>query len=254
MSDDRVAEVEQALQAEEANVSRELSAFEAEQAAKGWDPSGEKSAEEWHRAAPLYNELKERGKEIKQLRRTVDELKQHMQKQDQIAYNRALAELSVQRTQAIKSGNVDLVDQIDNAKQDLNHQISSIPDIPDAVIEFKEKYDEILNGVSYEHMQMAEFIRKRDAELFKKHLSPEDHMATLEEHLHKEFKDFFQKSPRNSVEAGYEDNVAKPSSRKKAVFNDLNPTQKQIARDFERMGVMKPEEYIKQLLEAGEIK
>jgi len=64
MSDDRVADVEQALQAEgiklETPVSKELSAFEAEQAAKGWDPNGEKSAEEWHRAAPLYNELKER--------------------------------------------------------------------------------------------------------------------------------------------------------------------------------------------------
>lgn len=235
-------------------VMPELSEFETEQAAKGWDPAGEKSAEEWHRAAPLYNELKERGKEIKQLRRTVDELKVHMKKQDQIAYDRALAELTTQRTQAIRSGDVDLVDKIDSAKQSLDQQSSSLPDIPEAVIEFKEKYGEILEGASYEHMQMAEFIRKRDSELYKKHLDPAAHMKMLEEHMLKEFPEYFGHSPRNAVETGYEDNVSRPNSRKKAVFNDLNSTQKQIARDFERMGVMKTDEYIKQLLEAGEIK
>jgi hypothetical protein len=63
-----------------------LTDFEKEQQAKGWNPEGEKSAEEWLRAQPLYDEIKKRGKEIKQLQRTVDNMKSVMEKQTKLAY------------------------------------------------------------------------------------------------------------------------------------------------------------------------
>lgn len=271
MQDERVAEVEKFLEAEgvpienketqeaqqkDQSTERVLTDFEKDQAAKGWNPTGEKSAEEWARAAPLYDELKERGRELKQLRRTVDEMKQHMQKQEKLAYERALADLQSQRNAAIQNGNVNLVNQIDEAQANLVPTSYEAVEEPLAVSDFKERNASWLNGTSYEEMKMAEFALKRDNELAAKKLSPDAHMKVLEEHIKKEFPEYFrtgEERTTSAVESGYGDNVAKPVSKRKATFNDLDSTQKQIARDFERMGVMKVEEYVKQLVDAGEV-
>ena len=57
-----------------------LTEFEQEQHAKGWNPGGPKSAEEWARSEPLYEEIKRRGKENKQLQRTLESLKDMLDK------------------------------------------------------------------------------------------------------------------------------------------------------------------------------
>ena len=274
--DPRVAETEAALKAEgitlddqpevqsgeakaEAKaepVQAELNDFEQDQKAKGWNPDGPKSAEEWARAKPLYDELKTRGKELKQLRRTVDELKEHMQKQEKVAYEKALKDLQAQRVEAIQSGDVERVQEIDKAQADL----PQVNDTPPAVIDFQERHNEWLTSPSFEHMQMREWVTKRDNELAQYNLSPEEHMKTLEEHLHKQFPDKFGEANPNpeqhipAVESGSGDNVAAKRGKKTFRFRDLDTYQKQAAKDFERLGVMAVEDYIKQLVDAGELK
>ena len=252
LKEETVEALDNKLESTEA-LKNELTEFEQEQVTKGWDPAGEKSAEEWARAAPLYQELKEGGREIKQLRRTVDELKVFMEKSNKLAYEKALTDLSTQRDRAIKSGNVDLVNKIDEEARTYSPSIP-VSDHP-AVADFKEKYSDILNGTSYEALEMSKFITKRDQELFNKGMPPDQHMKVLEEHLHKQFPDqFSNKRSANSVDRGYDDNVSSKNLRRKVTFNDLDSTQKKIARDFEKLGVLKIEDYIKQLVEAGEVK
>lgn len=232
-----------------------LTEFEQEQKVKGWNPDGPKSAEEWARAEPLYDELKLRGKEIKQLKRTLDELKGHMDKQKQAAYDQAMKDLTRQRDQAIAEGDVNMVNMIDEEARGL--ELDRPVDIPQAFQEFQLNNEEWLTDTSFEAMEMQRFATERDKQLIGKEITPEEHVALLEEHMHKKFPEYFNPGSTSvgqgmSVESGSANSSA-TQSKKKYQFKDLTSEQKQIARDFEKMNVMKTSEYIKQLVDNGDL-
>lgn len=247
--------VEEASEAAPAESERTYTDFEKEQMEKGWNPNGPKSAEEWERHEGLYAEIKKRGKQIKTLSRTIDELREHMTKQEQRAYERALAELTREKHKASRAGDFELVEALEKEQQNLK-PVEMVAPLPPAVSDFLERNATWLNGVSYEEMQMSEWTKKRDVELAQKGLDPDKHMALLEEHVHKQFPDYFghkEARPGLAVESGRSDASSTTKSTPKKTFHDLNDTQKQICRDFERMGVMTKDQYISQLVELGEL-
>lgn len=279
MSDEEVQKVEEQLKAagiteenenanegqstetttEETSTSEErvLTDFEKEQVVKGWNPDGPKSAEEFERATPLYEELKVRGKEIKALRRTINELKEHMDKQKVAAYEQAVADLRDQRVQALEEGNSALVDEIDESRREL--EANKPVEVHPAVTEFQERNADWMSDTSFEAMEMQRFTMDRDRQLANRNLDPEEHMAILEEHVKKQFPDYFNPRTENddlgrgsAVESGVS-NSATVAKKQKFGFRDLNSEQKQVARDFEKMGIMKVDEYIKQLEINGDL-
>lgn len=242
--------------AEEQN-EEQYTEFEQEQMKKGWKPGGEKSAEEFARAEPLYNELKARGKEIKDLKRTVEEMAEFMRKQEKHAYEKALKELSAQRYEAIQRGDVALVDKLDEERNQLSHTPITPAAVPVAVQDFTEKYSVILQPATYEQSKIGDWVRRRDNELSSRGLDPDAHMKLLETEMLERFSDFFGSNKSTSaVESGQGGNVVgKTSSKKLPSFNELTSEQKQAARDFVAYGTFKnTDEYIKKLVELGEIK
>lgn len=238
--------------------SKEYTEFEKEQMSKGWNPDGVKSAEEYARTEPLYDELKNRGKQIKQMQKTLDEVKDHIKKQEQVAFDKALAHLRQERLEAIARGDIQAVMDIEKHQHNMQQVTETSAVIPEADA-FTEKYEHIFKSSDYEEMEIAEFVKNRDVELMNRHMSPKEHMATLEQHMLKKFPSYFgQKEVVNrsetSVESGTGSNVAKKASKTRYTLHDLSPEQKQVARDFEKFGIMKIDEYIKQLAEAKEIK
>ena len=249
-------QAEQEVAKQEANEEKILTAFEEEQAAKGWNPNGPKSAEEWARAEPLYEELKVRGKEIKQMKRTIDELKNHMQKQEQLAYEKALSELNNQRREAIATGNAELVEKLDEERVKLD--MPTMAEKPQAVLDFEDRHADWLAGTSFEAFEMQKFALERDQQLATRNLDPEEHMTLLEDHVQKKFPEYFNKgeaskSMGSAVESGTNDSTTSSGRKKKYDFNDLSAEQKQIARDFKKMGVMEIDDYISQLVDNGDI-
>lgn len=236
---------------------RDFSEFEREQMAKGWNPDGVKSAEEYSRTEPLYEEIKSRGKQLKQMQKAIDALTQHMSKQEKIAYDKALHTLRQERHEAIARGDIRDVERIEAETQ----QLLTPPPvaIPEAEA-FKEKYENIFNSANYEEMEIVKFLQERDVELMSRNLAPAEHMKTLEQHMLKKFPSYFgqkevvNRNDTSSVETGNSSNVVKKSSRSRFSLHDLNNEQKQVARDFEKFGIMKVDEYIKQLVELGELK
>lgn len=242
------------------DVKSELSEFEKEQQSKGWNPDGPKSAEEWARSEPLYDELKKRGKEIKQLQRTLESMKSVMDKNEEMAYKRALAQLQQDRDNAIALGNVPLVNQIEQQAAALKVKPNAEPEIPQVVQDFKERNDEWLTGTSYKHMKMQDFAMRRDQELASRNLPPDKHMEILEQHIKAEFPDYFttneddeDRLSNNVVDSSGNSGVVS-KSKKKYSLKDLTQEQKQCAHDFERLGVMKIDEYISHLVKVGELK
>lgn len=227
----------------------------------GWKSDGEKSAEEFVKVA--LDKFPDQSKKIKQLFRTVEELKTHMSKSEARAYEKAKSEIETQRKQAIYDGDVARVEALDKAKEDL-HPLTASPSLNEqhpAIAEFEERNNQWLQGTSYEELKMQKWIESHGAILGRKQLPVDEHMALLEEHLQKEFSNYFENSTEDSLVSSpvssSRDNVSNKMSTKKGknpTFNDLSAEQKQIARDFEMMKVMPVEDYIKDLVKHGELK
>lgn len=220
----------------------------------GWKAEGEKSAEEFVKVA--MDKFPEQSKKIKQLFRAVDELKIHMSKTEKLAYDRAKKEIDDQRKQAIHNGDIDLVEKLDQAKSDLV-PIMEKTDVHPSIVEFEERNAGWLTGTSYEELKMQQWVEAHGAILGRKRLPVDEHMLLLEDHIKKEFPDYFNdnediKSPVSSSR----ENISNKSLKKgkNPTFNDLSQEQKKIARDFEDLGIMSIDNYIKDLVKHGELK
>lgn len=226
----------------------------------GWQSDGEKSAEEFVKVA--LDKFPDQSKKIKQLFRTVEELKEHMSKAETRAYEKAKAELDAQRKQAIYDGDVERVEALDKAREDLKPAMqmeAPAQTLHPAIAEFEERNAAWLNGTSYEELKMQQWVEAHGAILGRKKLPVDEHMALLEDHVKKEFSNYFNNNEETiaSPVAASRENLTTPATRGKGkapTFNDLSQEQKQIARDFEKMGVMSIDNYIKDLVKHGELK
>ena len=227
-------------------------AIVAEATSKGWKPDGPKSAAEFLRAEPLYEEIKTRGKEIQELKATMDALKTHLDKQKEAGYKQALADLEQRKVEAIQMGDVEGVAEVE--KQIADHQAPEAPQtLLPAVAQFKEKHSAWLNDPSYEAQQIREFVEARDTQLATYNLSPDEHIKIIESDLLKKFPNRFKSNRPRPTTTAVEAPTAKAPKAKTANFSDLSSEQKLVCRQFERTGVMTRDEYIKQLKDLGEL-
>lgn len=254
MSDDKIeVELNEELQNEQPNSNEEekvLSGIEKLAADHGWNPEGEKTADEY--IAFALENLPERGKQLKRMQKTMDSLIEHNKKQEQAAYERAKRELEEQRIEAIQRGDVATVHNIEREAQ----KLQPVQETHAAVVDFQERNSEWLQGTSAEDRKMQAFAFGMDNILMTEHLSPEDHMSRLEDMIKEQFPDYFGISAkvRSPVESGVGSNVSKNKSKKNYTYNDLTEQQRKIAEEFEFYKIMTKEEYIKDLLKSGELK
>ncbi len=215
----------------------------------GWKSEGEKSAEEYISLA--LEKFPEQSKKIKQLFKAVDELKSHMSKTEQVAYERAKTELQQQRRQAISHGDVELVEKIDEQiKSTIEPLAAASNNVHPSITEFEERNSNWINGTSYEELKMQQWVEAHGAILGRKKLP-------VDEHIKKEFPSYFNEDddkPIRSPVSASRDNVKTTSTTKKNyTFKDLNEDQKKIAKDFENLGIMSVDNYIKDLVKHGEL-
>lgn len=252
-------EEKEEVKAEEPELEEEYeaSSIEQEAEAKGWKPDGPKSAEEFLRAEPLYEEIKSRGKEIKELKATMDAMKAYMDKQQKLGYEKALSDLEAMKNKAIAAGNVDEVRDVEQKIEAHKNDDPAIESVKNAFVERNASW---IHDPSYEAQQMRVFAEQRDVELTKFNLPPEEHLKQIEADIKKKFANRFDSPEASSVEEvspvqSVESDAAPARSKRKTkhTFQDLSPEQKQCARQFERKGVMKIDDYIKSLVEMGEL-
>jgi len=236
---------EEILSLPEGSEQLELSDFELRMQKKGWDPAGEKDAQQW-----LDDGFEIRGKRVDTLYKTVDYLKDKFQREEKLAYERAIADLKAEKVKAIQARDVNKVEELEQKQAHLTN--SSDQGLID---DFKYRNREWLEGTSYNQLKMAESFLKKDIELTSRRLPTEKHIEAIENYMNGEFPDYFKKSqveaPPN-VEGG-QSSVVK--SRKKVfTVNDLDDIQKSIARTLEKKGVMKIEDYIQDQIKLGNLK
>lgn len=230
--------------------------IEALATSHGWDPNGKKNAEEYVRYAleqlPERGEaLKKQSEELKELKIVAKELAAHLKKQEKMEMDKQKQQLEAQKRQAVTNGDVELFEQLEKQEKAIN---SSEP--PLAVVQFKERNRQWLEGTEFEDFQIQDFAMQRDSLLAKRNLPVEEHMKVLEEHIRRQFPAYFKSDDRGldiqTVESSSSNVVTK--SKKTFSFNDLSDEQKTVARFLERQGTMTKADYIKQLIDAGELK
>lgn len=230
----------------------------------GWRPEGKKSAEDYIKYA--LDNFPERGEalskqakaienkdnELDKMKSVLDELSSHMKKQKDIAYQQALADIQSQRKQAIALGDADLVDHLDRAKANLQQDPNRLKPVED----FRQRHGTWLNDTSFEAIEMQEWVLERDDYLAKKGLPPAEHMELLERHLQAKFPNYFNRGGHvSAVDSMQNSNVAGSGGRKKNfTLNDLTKEQQEVAQYLDKSGHLKMADYIKQLVENGDLK
>lgn len=234
---------------------------EAEQEAltKGWKPEGEKSAEEFLRAEPLYEEIKQRGKEIKSLKSQLDEIMKHVGNLKRAGYEEKLEVIQAEREDAVARSDLESLNYLDEelakVKSELDEEVPTQTQHP-ATVEFLDKYQDIIQDYSLESQRIKEFLSERDVQLASYNLDPETHMKTLEKDMKSQFPEKFQeKQVKQTVSAVESDSRPITKNKKsKYTFSDLNRDQKNVYKYMERKGVMTGAEYIQQLVDIGQLK
>lgn len=262
----------------------DLSDVEKEAFKQGWRPDGgDKTAEEFIRDGQLIERIKEKGAQLKKLEKKMASLESYnkmmtdnLNQIKENAVREALEKLEAEREDAIATGDVDEVRKLDKAIEEKKEsQTSVIPEVET----FKAKYSNIFNPntddiiEATEALQVRQFLENADKLLASKNLSPEQHLATLEEAMLKKYgnsslfaeNDVSEDSPETvhkeeetvkavipSVSSGK--SVSTRSEPRKITLKDLSHEQKQMCRDIVEEGIMTEEMFIEGLRLAGQIK
>lgn len=230
--------------------------IEEQAKAKGWKPDGPKSADEFLRAEPLYDEIKARGKEIKELKDTVKQLAEMVKKREALENAKLKTSLEDAKDEAIRLGDVDSVKKIEGELHKVEAPVVEVPTIDPLIEQFKEKHKSWLHNLSYEYDEMNEFFRKRAAILDAADLPVDQYLATLESDMNKRFPEKFGHSEKKapSVAVSSDGDRLNTNFKREFTKRDLNKAQKAALHQFERLGVMTADQYIQQLVELGELK
>lgn len=240
-----------------------LSAIEVMASNHGWNPKGEKGAAEFVEYA--MTNLATRGKDVKDLKRSVDALLDLNSKQNEAGrkegYETALAELKAAKIEAIQQGDVEQVDSIDKEIMSTTEEYSPVDETkpPQALVDFNTTHNKWLKeDTSAQAFKMQEFIKRRDTLLAERRLPVEKHMAILDEHIREEFPDYFNDTQAvaedvkmyPTVDSGANSGVA-GKVEKKMKWSELPEQYKAISRSLEKSGTMTKDAYVKQLIETG---
>lgn len=211
------------------------------------DPDQWVDAKEFVGRAPLYDKNRKLKKEINDLKATIHEVKGHINKVSEAAYNKAMRELSEKRDEAIEMGDEDQVKVIDKAITEAAATKPTAEPHP-AIKEWEAE-----NGKwFYEDPEITAF----GMALAQGHLqrNPEDYpgaMAAMDKALRKAYPDKYETPPDKRKDPPAVESGGKGNTKKTFTKSDLNDEQRQVMNRFVRQGVMSEEEYIKELADSG---
>jgi hypothetical protein len=150
-------------------------------------------AEEFMKRKPLFDTIKQQNKKIKELTKTVDSVVNFSQKNAEIAAKRAIAELTAQKKEAIKVGDVDTVETLDKSIKDHEDVIQEAAKaketkpVPTEIVEWTER-----NPWFDADIEMQDFATAYCASWAKRH--PKDSMETALDETTKAVKKAFPDS------------------------------------------------------------
>jgi len=239
--------------------TQEVDPFEAKAREMGWRPKedfvGDEAdfidAKEYVRRKPLFDKIEYQSKQLKDLRRSVDEFKQHFNKVRETEYKRALDALKAERSTAVREGDGEKFEAIDTQIKAVEAEVQEIREshatAPQQTGEDAQEFQtwKRANGWYQKDSEMTEFADALGVSLHRKGLSPNEVLQQVEARVKKAFPEKFTNPNKTKAP----DVESSKGGKNTASIGDieLTATERKIMLDFERQGIMSRKEYIDSL-------
>lgn len=242
---------------------KQLSNMEQQALSMGWRPREEFEGEddefidakEFVRRKPLFDRLEQQSKQLKNVNKTLEQLKGHYTKMREVEFNRALAELKAARKQAITDSDGDHFEAIDDRIKEVEkeaqkvlHEANEQVDAPDPA-EFQAWQSK--NSWYQKDEAMTAFADrvgiKHQADVAAGNLSRLQVLNKVEQAVRAEFPHKF-KNPNKDTAPNVGESKTTSSPKGKTI--ELDETETKIMNNFVRQGIMTKEQYIADLKKA----
>lgn len=238
---------------------REYSAVELQAMDLGWKPMeefhGDESlfidAKEFVGRKSLYDKIESLKNENKTVKQGLEALKEHYAHVETRAYDKALKQLQAQQKQAVRDGDADSFDAIEDQKKALEAERQEFLEATDKIkTEAPQIHPDLQVWVnrnpwynSQPHMKVfADQLGQRlAADVRAGSMTQKEALAKIEEAVREEFPTKFRNPNRDkpaNVEA-----TSKHTNTKSNSFK-FTPEQEKVWKQFERSKIMTKEEYI----------
>jgi hypothetical protein len=236
-----------------------LSPTQQEALSQGWVPKEdfEGDAEKWVdageflRRGELFRKIESQSKEMKDMRKALQEMAKHNAKIREVEYQRALDTLKQEKKQALSEGDADAVVEIDEKidlvktqqRQDIQQQTTQA--VP------QELHPELAtwmnrNGWYQTTPSMRGWADARGVELAQEGRSPTEVLKILEQEVKTRFSEKFHNPNRDKASAVEAPSRQRASAKADPEF-ELSDVEKQVMNTLVRQGVMTKEKYIADL-------
>lgn len=251
-----MADLEQTVsEGSENQEAPQISATEQAARDQGWVPkedfNGDEhrwvDAGEFLRRGELFGKIESQNKELKAIRETLAQFKDHHSKVQETAYKKALADLKAKKAEALIEGDAQLVVEVDDQLAEIREQQRVIKQQPvhqeapqehPVFVAWKQK-----NSWYENNRPMRGWADNRGVELASEGKSPDEVLRIVEQEIRKEFPNRFE-NPNRTKPSTVENGVQK--GRSEGAF-ELTPEQTQAMKKFVKMGLMTEKEYIDDL-------
>lgn len=235
----------------------QISKAEEEARAQGWVPKDEFNGDEhkwvdageFLRRGELFGKIESQNKELRAIRETLAQFKDHHAKVQEAAYKKAVADLKAKKKEALLDNDADLVIEVDEQLADVKaHQqaLQAQARQPEPQQEHPEFVAFKQKNSWYDNVKpMRAWADVRGMELAQEGKSPSEVLRIVEREVRAEFPNKFEnpnRSKPNAVEAGTQ------RGKTEGGTYQPNDTERQLAKKFVRQGLFKNEaEYYKEL-------
>lgn len=234
-----------------------LTPTQQEAISQGWVPKEEfdGDAEKWVdageflRRGELFRKIESQSKEMKDMRKALNELAKHNAAIREVEYKRALETLKAEKKTAMNEGEFDKVVDIDERidlvkaqqRSDVQSQAQNV--IPQEVHPELKAWTN-RNGWYETSVEMRGWADARGVELAQQGKSPTEVLSTLEKEVKNRFSEKFHNPNRDRASAV---EAPRRTAAKAEPEYELTDVEKQVMNTLIRQKVLTKEEYIAQL-------
>lgn len=240
---------------------------------KGWSPDKDNLPEgkEWIGAGEflrnerLYSEIHKLKREVRARGREFEVLKEHHKKVADTEREKLLAQLKHQKKQALEDDDHEAVVEIDEQIMDVKAAANAPDEVEAQNVDNTAFLEWVENNQWYETddgmRQTAEEIGAAYVTQTQGKASPQQLFKYVEDRIKQLYPQKFEptkpaqakRKAAPAVEAGGNNRVKQRAGAKKYTVKDLNEDQLKVMKTFEKSGVLKPQEYIDELVRIGEL-
>lgn len=259
MSEDIKKEEEKVVEKKEPE-KKEPNKFEESARAKGWKPKEEFEgdegkwigAEEFLKREPLFDRIKQTTNEVKELKKTIEAMATFHKKNVDAEVAKRLVELKSQKKEAIQTGDVDKVEEIDKAIEEQKQIKADVPKQEDIKPEIKEFLES--NPWFETNKEMASFAIAYNKTQTESGVSLAESLKKTAQVVKRAFPENFKNQERQKSPPPVETPTHEKGAETKYTVSRLTDEQKRVYDQMvKRHKVLTHDEYFKGLESIGEL-